>query len=270
MAIITLTSDWGTTDYYVASVKGRILSLMPDATIVDISHTIAPRDIDTAAFIVRNCFRDFPDGTVHILAMDTVERKLKNSVNRENVFYSHIVVKAHNQYFIGNDNGIFSKILDDSFEDIVDLDVPQDSNYFTFCTRDRFVKAAVYLAKGGDIYDLGAERDGFIKSILMKPLIFPNMIKGTIVYVDNFGNGISNIPNKLFLQHKQGRTYKLECNSYEITDIKTSYFDVDDDTDLLALFGSHGFIELAICYDNADQLCGIRKDTTVIISFYDK
>lgn len=267
MAIITLTSDWGTTDYYVASVKGRILSLMSDAAIVDISHTIAPHDIDTAAFTVRNCFRDFPSGTVHILAIDTIERNARGSVNRENIFHSHIVVKAYNQYFIGNDNGIFSLILGDQFEEVVDLDVPQDSGYFTFCTRDRFAKAAVYLAKGGDINDLGASRSGFIKSALMAPIVSADMIKGMIVHVDNFGNAISNISNELFLQHRKGRNYQVECNSYKISEIKTSYFDADDDTDLLAIFGSHGFIELAICYDRADQLCRVIKNTPVIIAF---
>lgn len=97
MAIITLTSDWGLSDYYVGAVKGVIYSYCPQAVIVDITHNITPFDLKNAGFIVKNCYKNFPEGTIHILGIDT----------EESDEFSHIVVKADGHYFIGCDNGIF-------------------------------------------------------------------------------------------------------------------------------------------------------------------
>ena len=138
MAIITLTSDWGTSDYYTAAVKGVILSQIPNATIVDISHEISHYNIAEAGFIMRNCYRNFPDGTIHILAVETIESDQN----------PHVVVKAKGQYFVGTDNGIFSHILDNEFDEAVYIDVEQDTNLYTFSTRDRFAKVAIMIAKG--------------------------------------------------------------------------------------------------------------------------
>ena len=110
MAIITLTSDWGYSDYYVAAVKGAILSQIPDAVIVDITHEITPFNVRQAGFVLKNCFRDFPKGTIHIIAVDTIET----------LDIPHVVVKADGQYFISADNGIFGQILTD-FEEAVEI-----------------------------------------------------------------------------------------------------------------------------------------------------
>ena len=105
MAIITLTSDWGTKDYYVAAVKGTILSQLPAATIVDVTHEIEPFNVSQAGFTLKNCYRSFPPGTIHIIGVDTIE----------SMECPHVVVKAEGQYFISTDNGIFSHILDGKY-----------------------------------------------------------------------------------------------------------------------------------------------------------
>jgi S-adenosylmethionine hydrolase len=130
MAIITLTSDWGLSDYYVPAVKGAIYSALPNANIVDITHNIEAFDIRSAAFIVKNCYKNFPKGSIHILAIDTEESK-KNP---------HVVVKANEHYFIGTDNSIFSLIIGQDNYEAVFIDIVQDTGFFTFSTRDRFVK----------------------------------------------------------------------------------------------------------------------------------
>ena len=127
MAIITLTSDWGSSDYYAAAVKGEILSQLPNATIVDITHEIAPFDSIGAGFALRNCYPSFPEGTIHIIAVETVEDRKT----------PHIVVKAHGQYFIGTDNGVFRQIFNE-FEEAYCITALQDSPSFNFCERDRF------------------------------------------------------------------------------------------------------------------------------------
>ena len=145
MAIITLTSDWGLSGYYVPSVKGAIYSALPNANIVDISHEIEPFDIRSAAFIIKNCYNNFPKGTIHIIAVDTEE----SSTN------PHIVVKYDDHYFIGTDNSIFSLIIGQNDYEAVTIEVVQDTDFFTFSTRDRFVKVAVMIHNGVSLSDIG-------------------------------------------------------------------------------------------------------------------
>ena len=120
MAIITLTSDWGTSDYYAAAVKGVILSQIPNVTIVDITHEIPHFNVAEAGFTLRNFYRNFPEGTIHIIAVETIESSET----------PHVVVKAHGQYFIGADNGVFNHILDNRFDQAVDISVEQDTDFF--------------------------------------------------------------------------------------------------------------------------------------------
>ena len=138
MAIITLTSDWGLSDYYVPAVKGAIYSALPDVNVVDITHNLEPFDLRSAAFIVKNCYRNFPEGTIHILAVET-EESIENP---------HIALKVNGHYFIGTDNDVFSLVIDEDPYEAVMIDVVQDTDFFTFSTRDRFVKVAAMIAKG--------------------------------------------------------------------------------------------------------------------------
>ena len=149
IAIITLTSDWGSSGYYAAAVKGVILSQLPDATIVDITHAIQPFDLGGAAFALKNSFPSFPTGTIHIIAVETVESEKR----------PHAVVKAHGQYFIGTDSGVFSQIFNE-FEESYTIDVPQDTDSFNFCERDRFAKVAVLIAQGVPLSEIGKRREG--------------------------------------------------------------------------------------------------------------
>ena len=98
MPIITLTSDWGYKDHYIGAVKGAILHRMPDATIVDISHSIPPFNVEHAAFVLKNCYHNYPEGTVHIIGVNTEESD-KNP---------HTAIFIDGHYFIGADNGVFS------------------------------------------------------------------------------------------------------------------------------------------------------------------
>ena len=145
MAIITLTTDWGTKDHYIGAVKGTILRQMPEATIVDITHAIPAFDLNQAAFIIRNFYKNFPAGSIHILAVNT----------EASIRHPHTLVKYEEHWFIGADNGIFSLIFDNKPELIIDLDVIQDSDYFTFSTRDVFAKVACHIASGKPAGELG-------------------------------------------------------------------------------------------------------------------
>jgi len=261
MPIITLTSDWGLRDHYLGSVKGAILRLLPDATIVDISHQVPVFDLKQASFIIRNAYHYFPKGTIHIVAVDSVE-----SSDRP-----HVALKADGHYFIGADNGIFTLFLDKAPEIIVELKIMQDSGYFTFPTRDRFVKAACHLAAGGSIEELGDITSSLTEKFLFQPVTSESMIQGKVIYIDRYGNVFTNISKELFLNIGGKRDFNLivKRSSNSIKQIREAYDDVHEG-EMLALFASNGYLQIAINRGSANTLLGIKIDDTVMITFEDQ
>lgn len=258
MAIITLTSDWGTADYYSAAVKGVILSQMPNATIVDITHEIAPFNIAEAGFALRNCYRNFPEGTIHIIAVETIE----SDVN------PHVVVKAQGQYFISTDNGIFSHILDGNYEEAVFIDVEQDTDFFTFSTRDRFAKVAVMIAKGEPLSNIGAKRERLNDGGLFCATVKNNIIEGIVIHIDSYENVITNISQQLFEEVGKGRDFliKVKGDLYVIDEISESYDDVGH-LDPVALFGTHGYLEIALNHAKMASLWGLEIRSVIQVVF---
>lgn len=260
MAIITLTSDWGLKDHYTGAVKGALLSLIPDATIIDITHEIPPYDIEPASFVIRNCYHNFPKGTIHIIGINT-EASIENP---------HIVALYDGHYFIGADNGIFPLIFAGKPEKIIELTITQDTDYFTFSTRDVFVKAAYLLSRGDKPEQIGVVRDNLFERISLRPVIEANIIKGNVIYIDAYENVITNITEDLFREIGKGKKYTISWRSgYEITEISHAYKDVDPG-EKLALFGSTGHLEIAMCMGNASSLLGLKMKDSVRIEFEEK
>lgn len=261
MAIITLTSDWGTSDYYVAAVKGTLLSMLPDVTIVDVTHGIDQFNIPQVGFTLKNCFRCFPAGTIHVIAVNTIESPKT----------PHVVVKAMGQYFISTDNGIFSHILDDGrFEEAVCINVEQDTDSFNFATRDRFAKVAAMIARGEPLSSIGPPRRRLNAGGVFCAVVNDNTIEGVVIHIDSYENIITNITKEMFERERRGRkfTIMVKGNLYTIDKISDSYLDVRD-VDLVAIFGSHGYLELALCRAKLASLCGIELSSSIKVVFHD-
>ena len=260
MPIITLTSDWGLRDHYVGAVKGAILRHLPEVTIVDISHLVSPFDLKQASFIVGNAYHYFPEGTIHILAVDSIE-----STSRP-----HVALKADGHYFVGADNGIFSLFLRKPPEVIVGLTIMQDTGYFTFPTRDRFVKAACHLAAGNAIEELGEVISGLTQKFLYQPVVNDSDIQGKVVHIDAYGNIFTNISKELFLNTAIKRKFSLIVKrpGYAINKIRKAYDEVPEG-EMLALFSSNGFLQIAINRGRASSLLGVEVDDYVVVSFSD-
>jgi len=254
MPVITLTSDWGTVDHYVAAVKGAILRRIPGAVIVDISHQIRQHDIRQASFVIREAYRQFPEGTIHLVDIDGIE-SLKQP---------HVVVKANGHYFIGADNGIFSLILDREPEKIIILRIPQDTRYFTFPSRDRFAKAACHLAEGKPVEDLGEPAKSLNVKLHMKAIIEKHLIRGRVMYVDSYENAFINITEQDFRDTVGNSPFTINFRrpNYKITKIVQAYEDVDE-AEMCALFSTSGFLQIAINKGNAASLLGLTLDTQV-------
>lgn len=256
MPIITLTSDWGLRDHYLAAVKGSIISRLPEARIIDITHEVEPFNLKQASFILRNSYAHFPPGSIHIIAMRT----------EETTDFPHVVMSYDGHYFIGTDNGIFSLIFSRKPEQMFELTIPQDSDYFTFSTRDRFVKAAVHLAEGKPVEELGRPRSEWQQQMHFQPVVSGNVIRGIVIYVDNYENVITNITRELFEEVRKERPFIIECRGEQLKNISTSYLDVPVG-DVVALFGSTGHLEIAINQGNASGLLGLYLNDSIRVEF---
>ena len=262
--LITLTSDMGLKDYYVAAMKGAIYSQLPDAKIVDISHNIPPFDILHASFVLKNTFKQFPKNTIHIIGVDA-EKSEKNN---------HLIVKNHDQYFIGADNGIFSLIFDKKPDGIWSININSEINDYSFPTKDIFVPIACHLSRGGLPSVVAKEIQEIKTKQLFRPIIDNNSIKAMVCYIDKYGNLMTNVTRQIFKDVGKNRMFKifLTRSEYSIQKISSKYNDVPDG-ERVAIFGSSGFLEIAInkgvqgSGGGASQLFGIKINDIITIEF---
>ena len=269
--IITLTTDMGLKDHYVAAVKGALLSACPKVQIIDISHQISPFDIAQAAFAIKNCYEDFPKGSIHILGVDPdLKYDHQNPVNNIN----HVVCFHKGHYFIGADNGIFSLIFDSSPEQIFEITITPENADFVFPVKNRFVKIATHLANGNSMAQIGLPKEELRIATLYQPVHEENVIRGTVIYIDYYGNIFTNISKTLFEKIKQGRDFALyfRNESYVIRKISNFFHDVSQG-EKLALFSSNNLLMISInkgvqgSGGSASSLLGLNLRDIVRIEF---
>ena len=257
MPVITLTSDWNLDDFYVAAIKGRILSNDPTITIVDINHKIKTFNTAQAAFILRNAFQYFPPGSIHLILVNT-EAGVQNDYK---------LVKAKGHFFIGMDNGIFSIILGEEAEEVIQL-IPEKNNLKSFPELNLYAETAIKIAKGISLSGLGKKVKEFQHRIPIRATIEENGLTGSIIYIDSYENAITNISQDLFERVCKGREFEMYVQSkyYKITKISNSYNEVSQG-ELLALFNAASLLEIAINGGNAASLLNLDLSSSVRIEF---
>jgi S-adenosyl-L-methionine hydrolase (adenosine-forming) len=258
MAFITLTTDWNNEDFYVAAVKGTIFSLMPEVNVVDISHRIDSFNIAQGAFVLRNSFKYFPEGTVHII-------DINSELFPKRQF---LAVKAEGHFFIGTDNGIFGLILKGDPESVISIS-SEENHGFTFPCLSVFTKAAVHLAAGGALSELGSSVDSFQKQIPLRPTIDESTISGSVIYIDSYRNAMTNITADRFERVAKGRQFEIfvQSNHYKIKKIN-KYYNETPVGEILAVFNSLGLLEIAINNGNAAELLNLNLNSSVRVKFY--
>jgi len=274
MSLITLTTDFGTKDHFVGAVKGAIYTELADAKIVDITHQITPFNITETAYILKNSYKSFPNGTIHIIGVDS-------ELSEDN---KHIALELDDHFFICPDNGIISMIASEiNPKKIVEINI-HDRVESSFPVLDVFVKVACHISRGGNLTVIGKEIKEFKKIVEIQPKVdqSQNKIIGGVIYIDNYGNIISNINKKMFTEIGKGRNFKVRVSRYSFTKIFNKYNEVEDrssenihsfDGSKLALFNSAGFLEIAIYKSNlttvggASTLLGIEYRDSVTIEF---
>ncbi|HOX82054.1 MAG TPA: SAM-dependent chlorinase/fluorinase [Chryseolinea sp.] len=255
MAIVTLLTDSGENDHYVAAIKAKIISINPGIRLEDISHKIKPSDIGHAAFVLRAVFRDFPKGTIHLVGVNSTG-------NRGDSF---IALQVEDHFFVGCDNGLFGLITDKSHQTLVELN-SINSIETTFPERDIFAPAAVKLASGVAITSLGKPMPTFKKMTDRQVKATKKQITGTVIRVDHFGNLITNIPKEPFDILSKGKNYTIQFGGEKFRRIQTNYNQADHG-ECFIVFNSIGLLEIGIYKGNASELLGLDYDSTVNIIF---
>jgi hypothetical protein len=255
MAIVTLLTDSGESDHYVAAIKAKILSVNPSIKIVDLSHRIAPCNIGDAAFVLRSVFRDFPKGTVHLVGVHAAGERDDAA----------IALQMEDHFFVGADNGLFGLITDKAHQNLVELNKinPIQS---TFPEKDIFAPAAAKLASNIALSDLGKPMATFKKMIDRQVKATKKQIAGHVIKVDNFGNLITNIPKEAFDILSNGKIYTVQFGGEKFRRIHTQYNHADEG-ECFILFNSLGLLEIGIYKGNASELLGLSYDSMVNITF---
>ncbi len=257
MALITLTSDFGVSDYYVSSVKGFIYSELPVVNLIDLSHGVKRDDIAGGAFTVKQATKSFPEGSIHIISV--------NPTTSEDSPY--VVVKHKGSFFIGTDNGFFSLLINGEPEQVFEIRTP-DSDAHAFPMRDVFAKAACHLARGGAPELLGPKLNSIKQMMPFEPIIQQDSIRGIIRHIDGFGNLISNIPNELYARIAGNKPVQISLRSAQYTIRKVC--DANEQVaqgDLACFFGGSGFLEVVIRSGSAAQLLGQSVNDSILIQF---
>jgi S-adenosylmethionine hydrolase len=255
MAIVTLITDSGESDFYVAAIKAKILSTNPGLTIVDISHHISSCDLAHAAFVLRAVFRDFPKGTVHLVGVDAAG-------NRGDV---PIAVQLEDYLFVGADNGFFGLISDRQAQNVIELN-KVNRIATTFPEKDILAPAAARLASGVNISSLGTPLPQFRKMTDRYVKATKRMIAGHVIRVDHSGNLITNIPRDAFETLSKGKNYVIQFGGEKFRKVQTNYNQAEQG-DCFVMFNSLNLLEIGIYKGNASALLGLHYDSPVSINF---
>jgi S-adenosylmethionine hydrolase len=259
--IITLTTDFGLNDHFIGTMKGVILSIEPDAEIIDICHAVQAFDVLDGALTISQAYSYFPTGTVHMVIVDpgvgTARRPL--------------LVTSERHHFVAPDNGVLSLVYQK--EERLSARHVTGEHYFlqpvsnTFHGRDVFSPIAAYVAKGVDPAKFGEEIKDFVRFVAPKPkAVNENTLRGVVLKVDRFGNLITNImpQDAPMLFTENPGAFKIVVGQREITEIKSAYAE-GAPGEVFGILGSMGYLEIAANRGAAAQLLGVGKGTDVSI-----
>jgi S-adenosyl-L-methionine hydrolase (adenosine-forming) len=259
MAIITLTTDLGVRDHYAASLKGTLLRLAPEAMVVDVTHDISPWHTMEAAYVLGAAYHKFPEGSIHLLGVDP-EGGARTSI---------VVMEMNGHHFIAPDNGILSLIRGEDAARcflVTVTEVPMPDVGRGFLAQNRMTVVAARLAQGEAIEDFG---EPFELRYMHwgAPAESGNALRGQIIHIDRFGNAITNIRKKTFMDMKGERSFQIFLRKIRLQRIVSAYGDVSKGSEL-ALFADSGHLEIAIREGSAERLLGINIQDMLTIEFY--
>jgi S-adenosylmethionine hydrolase len=257
--IVTLLTDFGTKDHYVASMKGVILSINPKCKIVDITHQIHPQDILGGAFVLANAFSYFPEGTIHLAVVDPEVGSARHPI---------LLVTDHH-FFVGPDNGVFSFVL--RKERMKEAYLLTQKRFFlseispTFHGRDLFAPVAGHLTLGVSPKAFGKRVDSLKNLTHTDPKMRGGELVGEVIHIDSFGNLITNIDRETFSKFIQRGSFLIRAGRKTIQTVTRGYWE-GKKGEPFALFGSSGYLEIAVKEGSAEKKLKMKRGDQVILS----
>ncbi|MEM1217294.1 MAG: SAM-dependent chlorinase/fluorinase [Bacteroidota bacterium] len=256
MNIVTLTSDYGNQDYYLAVLKGTLLQIDPGLQLVDINHSIAPFDITRGAYALRNAYNHFPEGTIHVAAVHTHYQKNPRL----------IATQVGGHFFLGPDNGVLTVVIEGHQGPFHELETqPSEQHSVATC----LAYAVEHLLAEKPLAEIGLPFSQATQRVTLQPVIRADQLLGNIVKVDTYGNLMTNIHRNDFDRIGRGRPFALYFKrDNPVEQLSTGYSDVEMG-ETLCFFNETGFLELAVNLQKASELLGLKQEDSIQIEFYE-
>ncbi len=261
ISVITLITDFGDRDYFVASMKGVMLGINNQTRVIDVSHKVAPHSIEEAAFLLNSCYHYFPDGTIHVVVVDPSVGSSRRG----------LLVTTSRYFFVAPDNGVLSYI----YENELDVEVRQienrqfrlDSQGATFDGRDLFAPSAAWLTRGQTPGAYGRLVTDYEKLPIQKPEVEKGILRGRVAYIDHFGNIITDITAddiKSLQEVTKKKEFSIQLGDVTMNELKTHYEQGSPDTPS-ALINSNGYVEIFLQQSRASETLGVNLGTSLQI-----
>jgi S-adenosylmethionine hydrolase len=256
--VVALLTDFGTRDHYAGTMKAVVLTVCPDATLVDIGHEIAPHDVLGGALELAACYRYFPSGTVFLAVVDPGVGSGRRG----------IVAEAGDYRFVAPDNGVLTGVFRDvpprRVVELSERKFARATVSRTFEGRDRFAPAAGWLAKGTGVASFGRAITDYQMLHIPEPRVDEQSVTGEVLRVDRFGNLISNIDRRTFERFARAGPIAVTAGGHEVVRIVATYAEAPAGT-LCALFGSTDHLEIAVNGGDASERLGATRGTSIRI-----
>lgn len=257
--IIALLTDFGTADHYAGTMKGVILGINPDVTLVDITHDIPPHDVMAGALELAAAYKYFPAGTIFVAVVDPGVGSARRGV----------AVDTGDYRFVAPDNGVLTQALREApAKKIVELTerrYARPTVSRTFEGRDRFAPAAAWIAKGTQFAALGRQVPDILKLDIPLPDAGADTVRGVILRVDRFGNLVTNIDRKTVERLGQSSAITIDAGGHRISRLVATYAELSADA-VGALFGSTDHLELASPSSSAAERLGLTRGAAVTVT----
>ncbi|OLB03965.1 MAG: SAM-dependent chlorinase/fluorinase [Nitrospirae bacterium] len=262
ISVVTLLTDFGERDYFVASMKGVILNINPQARIVDLSHQVRPQQVDEAAYLLKSCYRYFPEGTVHVVVVDPGVGSARRP----------LLVTSSRYYFVAPDNGVLTDVLQEEVSvEVREIENKQyrlDAEGATFDGRDLFAPAAAWLTRGQPPGSYGRLIRDYVRLSSQEPAWEGQALVGRIIYVDHFGNLISNV-TPLHLKEVQGKLRRsrvtIRVGGTVIEGLTSHYAEGSPDAPQ-ALINSNGQLEVFVKEGSAAEWLKLGRGERIEVS----
>jgi len=256
MPVITLTTEWKPNDIYYGIIKGKLSSMCPGAVIIDNAGSIPAFNISNASFIIRNTYNNYPLGSIHLIFIHS-----EAHTNQD-----HLIVRARDHFFIGTDNGIFNLILNSDPDEVVKIVYPETSDELEI-----FARAATDLFSGKTPTEIGEKVKTISERVPLRATIDKDVIIGSIIFIDSYGNAISNITREVFYRVFAERDYRIliQSNKNFTDQISEKYSDVPVG-EMLTRFNQLDLLEISINGADVSELLSISIGSVVRIDLATK